>query len=174
VPCTHKRWADSEILAPAFVDFVSMHRTAGFYYISVMLNALKIRRPTPQQTPLTRYYRELGPRPRGTTVKLVPIPVVLPWPLSPLPWSNRGYCGKTMIPIPTQVFIGNASARMDAQRHTHKCSDKQTTRRHNASGSSCKTGRGIKSNHSTYTLAHTTLLTHIRMQNMYAMHLPTA
>ena len=58
----------------------------------------------PQQiSPLPRYYRELGPRPRGTTVKLVPIPVVLPWTLSPLPRSNCGYHGKTVIPIPMQL-----------------------------------------------------------------------
>jgi len=54
------------------VHFVSMHRTAGFYYISVMLNALKIRRPTPQ------YYRNKSPRSHGITVNLVPIPAVLP------------------------------------------------------------------------------------------------
>jgi len=54
-------------------------------------------------SPLPRYYRELGPRPRGTTVKLVPILAVLPWTLSPLPRSNHGYLGKTMIPIPVQL-----------------------------------------------------------------------
>ena len=49
-----------------------MHRTAGFYYIGVMLNALKIRRPTP------RYHRNKSPRSHGITVKLVPIHAVLP------------------------------------------------------------------------------------------------
>jgi len=60
-----------------------MHRTAGFYCISVMLNALKIKKTNsavlPQQiSPLPRYYRELGPRLRGTTAKLVPIRALLP------------------------------------------------------------------------------------------------
>ena len=58
----------------------------------------------PQQISLLQwYYCELGPHPHGTTVKLVPIPAVLPWTLSPSQRSNRGYCGKTVIPIPMQL-----------------------------------------------------------------------
>jgi len=41
-------------------------------FISVMLNALVIRRPTP------RYYRNKSPRSHGITVNLVAVPAVLP------------------------------------------------------------------------------------------------
>ena len=47
------------------------------------------------------------PRPRGTAVQLVPVPAVSPWGLSPLPWSNRGYRGVTVIPIPVQLSIAH-------------------------------------------------------------------
>ena len=80
-------------------DFPSQKSTAPVtHQISVMLNALKIRRLTP------RYYRNKSPRCHGITVKLVPILAVLPWTLSPLLRSNRGYRGKTVIPIAVQLF----------------------------------------------------------------------
>ena len=50
-----------------------------------------------------RNYRELCPRPRGTTVQLVPVPAMSPWGLSPLPRSNHGYRGVTVIPITVQL-----------------------------------------------------------------------
>ena len=53
--------------------------------------------------PTLRYYRNKSPRSHGITVKLVPIPAVLPWTMSPLPQSNRGYRGKTVIPISVQL-----------------------------------------------------------------------
>ena len=56
-----------------------------------------------QRQTFPRNYRELCPRPRGTTVQLVPVPAVSPWGLSPLPRSNRGYRGDTVIPIPVQL-----------------------------------------------------------------------
>ena len=40
---------------------------------------------------------------RGTTATNLPAPTVSPWTLSPLPRSNRGYRGKTVIPIPVQL-----------------------------------------------------------------------
>ena len=57
-----------------------------------------------------RKYREHCPRPRGTTVQLVPIPTVSPWGLSPLPRSNRGYRGVTVIPITVQLSSVEAAA----------------------------------------------------------------
>ena len=72
----------------------------------------KIRRPTP------RYYHNKSPRSNGITMNLVPVPAVLPWSwppssrcyreLSPLPRSNRGYCKKTVIPIPMQLSTWKA------------------------------------------------------------------
>ena len=65
-----------------------MHSTAGFYFIIVMLNALKIRRqlcgttaadlPAPMVllrtwSPSPWYYREVGPHPRSVTMNSVPI-----------------------------------------------------------------------------------------------------
>jgi len=78
-----------------------MHRTTGLYYISVMLNALKIRRPSP------RYYRNKSPHSHGITVNLVPVPALLPWSWSPSPRCYRElyphYRGKTVIAIPVQL-----------------------------------------------------------------------
>ena len=39
----------------------------------------------------------------GITVNFVPVPAVSPWGLSPLPRSNHGYRGVTVIPIPVQL-----------------------------------------------------------------------
>jgi len=90
-------FSSSKIMFTWHVCYTS--NSAGFYYISVLLNALKIRRPTP------RYYRNKSARSHSITAKLVPVPAVLPWTLFPLPRSNRGYRGKTVILIPVQLSI---------------------------------------------------------------------
>jgi len=74
------------------------------------LNALKIVKykiitaVLPQHVfPFPRNYRDFCPHLHSVTVRLVPIPAVLPWALSPLPRSIRGYRGITVIPIPVQL-----------------------------------------------------------------------
>ena len=73
---------------------------------------LKIRRPT------LRYYRNKSPRSHGISMNLVPISAVLLWSWSPslqcycqLCPHYRGYCGKTVIPIPVQLSTGCPSCR---------------------------------------------------------------
>jgi len=79
-----------------------------------MLNALKIRRPTP------RYYRNKSPRSHGRpiAVNLVPVPAVLPWSSSPSPRCYRELCphyrgvtavtaGKPWSPSPCSSVIAN-------------------------------------------------------------------
>jgi len=74
-------WIVSVFCLSSLFSHTHMHRLSLQCIISAILSAA-------QQclclgilcgiSPLPRYYRELGPRPRSTTVKLVPIPAVLP------------------------------------------------------------------------------------------------
>jgi len=91
-------FSNTKIMFTWHICYTSNSASSQFRVQSMI--TLKIRRPTPW------YYRNKSPRSHGITVKLVPIPAVLPWTLSPLPRSNRGYRGKTVIPVPVQLSCG--------------------------------------------------------------------